>query len=115
MELLQHLTMDKVLAWLILATSTLDHLQVVSAGEFEGCFAEPRTGNDSSESIRFRSNTNQDCAQHCGDRGYILALTRRDMCLCTMVFPERELASPVYSNASGENPSAILFNKTQLF
>lgn len=92
----------EMISWIhILAIAALI-LSVASAGEFEGCFGPPNLEDESTESIKILSNTNQDCAVHCGDRGYILAATRGDMCVCTMVFPERELASPVFNNASGK-------------
>ncbi|ELT98893.1 hypothetical protein CAPTEDRAFT_198519 [Capitella teleta] len=85
--------------WCVLVALFVGPL-VVYAGEFEGCFGPPITQDESTESIQLRTNTNQDCAAHCADRGYIMAATRVDLCICTMVFPEKELASSVYSNAS---------------
>ena len=77
-------------------------VRISHGGEFQGCFA--RIPNlQSTSRIRLPGNTNQDCSNHCADRGFILAATRVDMCYCIMTFPEVQRATPVEGEpASGQ-------------
>ena len=66
---------------------------------FQGCFADEAV--HLMESITTESNNNLFCSERCRDKGYIIALTKEDMCGCSNVLPGKQLGRPDEAEAAG--------------